>query len=170
MILSTPGGILPAENQLVLKCMGDPSEFDDLCKIMKEKDIYPDFITIDGGEGGTGAAPPEFSNSIGMGLRDGLIFANDYLMLHGIRDQVKLIASGKVITGFDIIKVLALGADACYAARAMMLSLGCIQALECNNKCPTGIATQVPSLVKGLDVENKYVRIQLSSCNTRKCR
>ena len=141
-------------------CIGDPSEFNDLCVEMKRQNIFPDFLSIDGGEGGTGAAPPEFSNSIGMGLRDGLIIANDYLMLHGIRDQVRLIASGKVVTGFDMVKVLALGADACYSARAMMLALGCIQALECNkNKCPTGVATQRPDLYKGLDVEDKYVRV-----------
>lgn len=141
-------------------CMGHPEEFDQLCAVMKEKNIFPDFITIDGGEGGTGAAPPEFSNSIGMSLRDGLIFANNSLLKYGIRSKLKILASGKVITGFDIIKILALGADACYAARAMMLSLGCIQALICNqNKCPTGIATQKPHLIKGLNIEDKYVRV-----------
>ena len=81
-------------------------------------------------------------------------------MLHGIREEVRLIASGKIVTGFDMVKVLALGADACYSARAMMLALGCIQALECNkNKCPTGVATQRPDLYKGLNVEDKYVRV-----------
>jgi len=141
-------------------CMGIPHEFDELCQYMKDHNIFPDFITIDGGEGGTGAAPPEFSNSIGMSLRDGLIFSNDILMKHDIRDKLKILASGKVITGFDIVKVLALGADGCYAARSMMLALGCIQALVCNqNKCPTGIATQKPNLVKGLNVEDKYIRV-----------
>ena len=141
-------------------CMGHPHEFEALCVTMKKRNIYPDFISIDGGEGGTGAAPPEFSNSIGMSLRDGLIFANDILIKHNIRSKLKILASGKIITGFDIVKVLALGADGCYAARAMMLALGCIQALICNqNKCPTGIATQKPHLVKGLNVEDKYVRV-----------
>ena len=141
-------------------CMGHPHEFEELCKRMKEKNIFPDFITIDGGEGGTGAAPPEFSNSIGMSLRDGLIYANDILIKHNIRKNLKILASGKIITGFDILKVLALGADACYSARAMMLALGCIQALVCNqNNCPTGIATQKVNLVKGLNIEDKYVRV-----------
>ena len=95
-----------------------------------------------------------------MSLRDGLIYANDILIKHDIRNKLKIIASGKIITGFDIVKVLALGADGCYSARAMMLALGCIQALICNqNKCPTGIATQKPHLVKGLNVEDKYVRV-----------
>lgn len=141
-------------------CMGHPYEFEELCKVMNQENIYPDFITIDGGEGGTGAAPPEFSNSIGMSLRDGLIFANDILIKYGIRNKLKLIASGKIITGFDLVKILALGADGCNAARAMMLALGCIQALVCNqNKCPTGIATQKPNLVYGLNVEDKYIRV-----------
>ena len=141
-------------------CMGHPHEFEELCIEMKKTNIFPDFITIDGSEGGTGAAPPEFSNSIGMSLRDGLIYANDILIKHDIRNKLKIIASGKIITGFDIVKVLALGADGCYSARAMMLALGCIQALICNqNKCPTGIATQKPHLVKGLNVEDKYVRV-----------
>ena len=141
-------------------CVGNPDELNELCIEMKNKNIVPDFITVDGGEGGTGAAPPEFSNSIGMSLRDGLIFVNDYLMLHGLREKIKIIASGKIVTGFDIVKVLALGADSCYAARSMMLALGCIQALICNkNKCPTGVATQDPELYKGLDVESKHLRV-----------
>jgi glutamate synthase domain-containing protein 2 len=141
-------------------CMGNPYEFDELCVEMKEHNIFPDFITIDGGEGGTGAAPPEFSNSIGMSLRDGLIFAHDILLKNDIRSKLKILASGKIITGFDIVKILALGADGCYAARSMMLALGCIQALVCNqNKCPTGIATQKEHLIKGLNVEDKYIRV-----------
>ncbi|WP_034729971.1 FMN-binding glutamate synthase family protein [Bacteriovorax sp. BSW11_IV] len=141
-------------------CVGIPEEFEELCKLMNEKNIVPDFITIDGGEGGTGAAPIEFSNSIGMSLRDGLIIATDLLREYGLRDKVKILASGKILTGFDIIRCISLGADACYSARGMMLALGCIQALECNkNTCPTGVATQDKGLVRGLVVEDKYVRV-----------
>ncbi|MBK24216.1 MAG: FMN-binding glutamate synthase family protein [Halobacteriovorax sp.] len=141
-------------------CFGSPAEFEELCKTMVDTGITPDFITIDGGEGGTGAAPPEFSNSIGMSLRDGLIFASDLLKAYDLKKDIKILCSGKILTGFDIVKAISLGADACYSARGMMLALGCIQALECNtNKCPTGVATQNPKLYKGLDVEDKYVRV-----------
>jgi glutamate synthase domain-containing protein 2 len=118
-------------------CVGMKSQFLAICKAIVKTGISPDFITVDGGEGGTGAAPPEFSNSVGMPLTDALVFVSDALKGFGIRDNIKIIASGKVATGFDIIKLLSLGADACNCARAMMLSLGCIQALKCNtNKCP----------------------------------
>ena len=95
-----------------------------------------------------------------MPFRDGLAFVHDMLSGFDLRDQIKIIAAGKIITGFDLIRAFALGADACYSARAMMLALGCIQALECNqNKCPTGVATQDPELVKGLNVEDKSKRV-----------
>jgi len=141
-------------------CFGNPNEFEDLCRAMKEVDTYPDFIAIDGGEGGTGAAPLEFSNSIGMALKDGLILTDDILTRYGIRDKVKIFASGKMLSGFHMVKSLALGADAIYCARAFMLSLGCIQALICNrNNCPTGVATQDPSLTIGLVVTDKCKRV-----------
>lgn len=141
-------------------CFGSPEEFEDLCKMMVETKIAPDFITIDGGEGGTGAAPLEFSNSIGMSLRDGLIYVTDFLNAYDLKKDIKILSSGKILTGFDIIRAISLGADACYSARGMMLSLGCIQALECNtNKCPAGVATQNPKLYKGLDVTDKHVRV-----------
>lgn len=141
-------------------CFGSPAEFEELCKTMVSTGITPDFITIDGGEGGTGAAPLEFSNSIGMSLRDGLIFATDYLNAYDLKKDIKIIASGKILTGFDIVRAISLGADSCYSARGMMLALGCIQALECNtNKCPAGVATQDPKLYKGLDVQDKHVRV-----------
>ncbi len=141
-------------------CMGSPSEFDDLCKTMVDTGIKPDFIAIDGGEGGTGAAPLEFSNSIGMSLKDGLVFASDYLNAYDLKKDIKIIASGKIMTGFDIIRNICLGADACYTARGMMLALGCIQALECNsNHCPTGVATQNPSLASGINVKEKHTRV-----------
>lgn len=141
-------------------CMGRKSEFFAICKAMLETGIRPDFISVDGGEGGTGAAPIEFSDSVGSPFKDGLAFAYDALVGFGLKKDIKLIASGKVFTGFHIFRALALGADACYSARAMMIALGCIQALECNkNTCPTGVATQNPELVSGLVVADKKVRI-----------
>ena len=141
-------------------CIGQPSEFIAICKAMIQTGIYPDFITIDGGEGGTGAAPLEFSNAVGMPYREGLAFAADVLTGFNLKSTIKIFASGKIITGFDIIRALALGADATYSARAMMLALGCIQALECNkNICPTGVATQDPELVAGLVVNDKKFRV-----------
>ena len=141
-------------------CIGDKDEFTVLCKVMKETELKPDFITIDGGEGGTGAAPLEYSNSVGMPLREGLAFAVDCLNKYELKNDIKVIASGKIITGFHLVKNLALGADMVNCARSMMFALGCIQALECNNNhCPTGIATQNPSLIKGLDVQDKAKRV-----------
>lgn len=140
-------------------CVGNKLEFTDLCIAMQASGIKPDFITIDGGEGGTGAAPLEFSNSVGMPLRDGLAFVNDILRGYDFRKDIKLFASGKIFTGFDMFRAFSLGADACYSARGMMLALGCIQALECNNNnCPTGIATQKKHLMKGLNVKDKATR------------
>jgi glutamate synthase domain-containing protein 2 len=127
---------------------------------MIELDLYPDFITIDGGEGGTGAAPQEFSNHVGAPLMDGLAFAHNMLVGFGIRKHIKIIASGKILTGFHLIRAIALGADGCNSARAMMMAIGCIQALQCHtNKCPTGVATQNPSLVIGLVVADKKHRV-----------
>lgn len=141
-------------------CIGREGEFFSICKAMLETGIHPDFITVDGGEGGTGAAPPEFSNSVGMPFMDGLAFVHDSLRGFGLRDKTRVIASGKILTGFHIVRAMALGADACNSARAMMLALGCIQALLCNtNKCPTGVTTQDPWKMKGLVVEDKKQRV-----------
>ena len=141
-------------------CVGRKSEFLGICKAMVETGIKPDFISVDGGEGGTGAAPLEFSNSVGMPFRDGLAFVYDALVGFGLKKDIKIIASGKIITGFHIFRAVAIGADVCYSARAMMLALGCIQAMECNkNTCPTGVATQKPELVKGLVVSDKKERV-----------
>lgn len=140
-------------------CIGKKQEFVDICKAMLELNIKPDFITIDGGEGGTGAAPVEFSNSLGMPLREGLLFATCILNGFDLKKDIKLIAAGKIVTGFHIARAIALGADACNSARAMMMSIGCIQALRCNlNDCPVGVATQKESLIKGLDVDDKAER------------
>ncbi len=141
-------------------CIGQKSEFLALCKAMLKTGIKPDFISIDGGEGGTGAAPVEFSNSVGWPLRDGLAFAYDALLGFDLKKEIRILASGKIATGFDIFRTLAMGADACYAARSFMLALGCIQSLECNmNICPTGVATQKGHLVKGLVVSDKKHRV-----------
>jgi len=141
-------------------CIGKKSEFLAICKAMISTGIKPDFIAIDGGEGGTGAAPLEFSNSVGAPYRDGLSFAYNALVGYGLKKDIQLIASGKIFTGFHIFRAFALGADACYSARGMMMALGCIQALECNkNSCPVGVATQDPSLVKGLVVSDKKQRV-----------
>lgn len=141
-------------------CVGKKSEFVGICKAMVELDTYPDFITVDGGEGGTGAAPQEFSNYVGAPLMDGLAFVHNMLVGFGIRQHIKVIASGKILSGFHILRAIALGADACNSARAMMMAIGCIQALLCNtNRCPTGVATQDPQLTVGLVVEDKKHRV-----------
>jgi len=141
-------------------CIGNRSEFIAICKAMVEEQIYVDFIAVDGGEGGTGAAPLEFTNYVGMPLKDAIVFVHDTLKGFGIKDQIKIIASGKVTSGFHIMECLSHGADLCNSARGMMFALGCIQALRCNdNECPTGVATQKRHLVKGLVVADKKVRV-----------
>jgi glutamate synthase domain-containing protein 2 len=141
-------------------CIGKRREFLSICKAMEKTGILPDFIAIDGGEGGTGAAPLEFSNYMGSPGVEGLIFAHNALSGFGVRENIKVLATGKVISGFGIIKRLALGADGVYAARSFMMALGCIQALRCNsNHCPTGVATQNPHLVSGLVVTDKRKRV-----------
>lgn len=140
--------------------IGRKSEFIALCMAMSQSGITPDFITVDGAEGGTGAAPLEYSNSVGMPLREALAFVHDSLLGFNLKQHIKVIASGKVFTGFDLVKNLALGADACNSARGMMIALGCVQSLLCNtNKCPTGVATQNRKLSAGLVVENKAERV-----------
>ncbi len=142
-------------------CIGRKEEFINICRAIVETGICPDFITVDGGEGGTGAAPLEFSNSVGMPYKDAVPFVYNTLVEFGLKEDVKVIASGKILTGFHIIKALALGADLCNSARGMMLALGCIHALKCNtNRCPTGVATQDEELIKGLVVEEKAERVK----------
>jgi len=141
-------------------CLGNRGEFLSLCKAMVETGSGPDFVTVDGGEGGTGAAPMEYSNSVGTPLREALTYIVDALIGFDLKKDVRVISSGKIITGFHLVRALALGADMCNTARGMMLALGCIQALECNkNICPTGITTQDPNLVAGLVVADKRQRI-----------
>lgn len=141
-------------------CVGKRREFLAIVKAMLETRLHPDFITVDGGEGGTGAAPMEFSNALGQPLVEGLVFVHNALVASGFRDRVRVIAAGKVTSGFGVTKLCALGADMVNSARAMMMALGCIQARRCNNNdCPVGIATQDPALTVGLDVEHKAERV-----------
>jgi glutamate synthase domain-containing protein 2 len=141
-------------------CIGDKQEFIDICHAISISGIVPDFITIDGAEGGTGAAPLEATDHLGMPLYEAVAFARQTLDFYNLSGQVKIIAAGKIITGFDVLKVLALGASACYSARGMMMALGCIQALICDSgKCPVGVATQDPRLYKGLHPADKRIRI-----------
>lgn len=142
-------------------CLGHREEFEELVACMLVEKNYPDYIVVDGAEGGTGAAPLEFSNYMGMPGMDALVIVVDCLRKSGLKDKIKVLATGKITTAFDIVKILCLGADATYAARSMMLALGCIQALRCNNnKCPAGVATQNPSLFKGLHVPTKRTRVK----------
>ncbi|MGC4013235.1 MAG: FMN-binding glutamate synthase family protein [Luteolibacter sp.] len=148
-------------------CVGNKKEFHELCYYMRKTGIIPDFITVDGSEGGTGAAPLEFTDHVGMPLYEALAFVVKTLQTYGLKEQVKVIAAGKIISGFDILKVLALGADVCYSARGMMFALGCIQALQCDSgKCPVGAATQESRLYRGLDVSDKRVRVANFHKNT----
>ncbi len=141
-------------------CIGRRTEFLKICKAMIETGITPDFITVDGAEGGTGAAPVELTNSVGMPMQDGLLFVHNALRGIDLRDRVRVIAAGRMSTGFHIIRAMALGADMCNMARAMMFALGCIQARRCNtNECPVGVATQDPSRVQGLVVSDKAKRV-----------
>jgi glutamate synthase domain-containing protein 2 len=141
-------------------CLGKKEEFFAICKAMIEYDTYPDFITIDGSEGGTGAAPREFSNSLGTPLNDSLNFIHNALIATGIRHHVKLIVSGKVVDAFNMVCKFSLGADMCNSARGMMFAIGCIQALRCNsNNCPAGVATQDPALYSLIDIESKADRV-----------
>lgn len=141
-------------------CLGHRGEFVAICKAMVESGIRPDFITVDGGEGGTGAAPLEFSNRVGAPLKDALTFVVDCLVGFGLRGDIKVIASARLFSAFHLMRMLALGADACNSARGMMLALGCIQSLACHtNTCPTGVATQNPALYRGLDIEDKANRV-----------
>ena len=140
-------------------CIGLRREFLGICKAMIETGIKPDFITVDGGEGGTGAAPLEFTNYIGEPLDDALRFVHNALVGSGLRGDIKVICSGKIITGFDMVYHLALGADLFNCARGMMMSVGCIQSRQCHlNTCPTGVATQNPRLQRGLVVDEKKLR------------
>ncbi len=142
-------------------CVGQRREFLGICKAMLQTDILPDYIIVDGGEGGTGAAPLEFEDHVGFPLTEGLHFVHQSLLACGLRDSIKIGCSGKVTSAFEMARRLIQGADYCNAARAMMLSLGCIQAQRCEtNRCPTGITTQDPSRMRGLKPDVKKHRVR----------
>ena len=141
-------------------CIGHPWEFLAICKAMLETGILPDFIVIDGAEGGTGAAPLEFTDHVGMPLRDGLLFARNALVGVNLRDKIRIGASGKVTTAFDIARMIALGADWCNAARGFMFALGCLQSQSCHtDRCPVGVATQDQTRQRALVVPDKAERV-----------
>jgi glutamate synthase domain-containing protein 2 len=148
-------------------CLGHPWELLAICKAMLETGITPDFMIVDGAEGGTGAAPLEFSDRLGFPLREGLTFVHNALIGCGLRERIKLGASGKIASAFGIAKILAFGADFGVAARSFMFCLGCIQAQECHtNACPVGIATQDKELQKALVVADKANRVRNYHYNT----
>jgi glutamate synthase domain-containing protein 2 len=141
-------------------CVGSRRELLAICKAMLEEGTSPDFIVVDGAEGGTGAAPMEYADHVGMPLTEGLMTVHNALVGAGLRDTIRIGASGKVATGSDIVKRLAQGADYTNAARAMMMALGCIQSQECHlNTCPVGVATQDPKRARALDVPDKTQRV-----------
>ncbi len=141
-------------------CLGHPWEFMAIAKAMIKTGIVPDFIVVDGKEGGTGAAPLEFANHMGVPLREGLLFVHNTLVGVGLRDQIRIGASGKIISAFDIAAMLAIGADWVNSARGFMFAIGCIQSLSCHtNKCPTGVATQDPLRQRALVVTDKAQRV-----------
>jgi glutamate synthase domain-containing protein 2 len=141
-------------------CLGHPWEFLAIAKAMTETGIYPDFIVVDGSEGGTGAAPLEFVDHIGMPLREGLMFVHNTLVGLNIRERIKIGASGKITAAFDLARTLAIGADWCNAARGFMFALGCVQSQNCHtDRCPTGVATQDPVRQRALVVPDKAERV-----------
>lgn len=142
-------------------CVSSRVEVLSLCKAMLAESITPDFIIVDGGEGGTGAAPLEFENRMGSSLTEGLLTVHNALVGTGLRDRIRVGASGKVATGADVVRRMIQGADYTNAARAMMMATGCIQSQRCHtNKCPVGVATQDPRRARALDVDDKYRRVQ----------
>ncbi len=148
-------------------CIGHRREFMCIVKGMVETGVVPDFIVVDGAEGGTGAAPLEFANHVGMPLVEGLSFVHNSLRGAGLRDRVRIGAGGKLVTSFDIARALAIGADWANSARGFMFAVGCIQAQSCHtNRCPVGVATQDPMLARALVPSDKAVRVATFHRNT----
>ncbi|SHJ85411.1 FMN-binding glutamate synthase family protein [Halomonas caseinilytica] len=149
--------------------IGHPWEWFAMVKAMREEGDHPDFVVVDGGQGGTGAAPLEFVNRLGMPLTEALLLVHNTLVGAGLRDKIRVGAAGKVISAFDIARTMALGADWCNAARGYMFALGCIQAQSCHtDRCPSGVATQDPRRGRRLDVPLKAERVQRFHANTLK--
>ena len=149
--------------------IGHPWEWFGIAKAMHETGLLPDFIVVDGAEGGTGAAPAEFIDHVGVPMHEALLLVHNTLVGLDLRDRIRVGAAGKITSAFDILKTLALGADYCNAGRGFMFALGCIQSLSCHNdRCPTGIATQNPHRWRHLDVADKAVRVQQYHDNTLK--
>jgi glutamate synthase domain-containing protein 2 len=176
---STPTGLLQFIEQLrelsggkpvgFKFCVGHPWEWFAIVKAMLKTGITPDFIVVDGSEGGTGAAPLEFTDHVGTPLQEGLMLVHNTLVGAGLRSKVKLGASGKIITAFDVARTLALGADWCNSARGFMFALGCLQAQTCHTgRCPTGVATQDPLRQRALVVPDKAQRVANFHRNTLK--
>lgn len=141
-------------------CLGHRWEFMAIAKAMLETGILPDFIVVDGKEGGTGAAPVEFTDHVGLPMREGLLFVHNTLVGLNLRDKIKIGVSGKIISAFDIVRVLAMGADWANSARGFMFAVGCIQSQSCHtNQCPTGVATQDPLRQRALVVPDKAERV-----------
>ena len=141
-------------------CVGHPWEFLAICKAMLQTGIYPDFIVVDGNEGGTGAAPLEFMDHLGMPMREGVNFVHNALIGINARDRIRIGAAGKVATAFDMARAMAIGADWCNSARGFMFALGCIQSLSCHtDQCPTGVTTQDPLRARALVVPHKIDRV-----------
>ncbi len=148
-------------------CIGQKDEVEKMIRGFAEKQNYPDFISIDGAEGGSGAAHMESLHWAGLPIVEAVHFVHSTLTKYKLRDEITLIAAGKIISAFDIYRMLALGADACYSARGMMFALGCVQSLKCNlDTCPTGITTMVPSRVESLVVEDKKTKVANYHKNT----
>jgi glutamate synthase domain-containing protein 2 len=149
--------------------IGHPWEWFGIAKAMHETGLLPDFIVVDGAEGGTGAAPAEFIDHIGVPMHEALLLVHNTLVGLNLRDRIRIGAAGKITSAFDIARTMAMGADWCNAARGFMFALGCIQAQSCHNdRCPTGVATQNPQRWKHLDVADKEVRVQQFHDNTLK--
>ena len=149
--------------------IGHPWEWFGIAKAMHETGLLPDFIVVDGAEGGTGAAPAEFIDHVGVPMHEALLLVHNTLVGLNLRDRVRVGAAGKIISAFDIARTMAMGADWCNAGRGFMFALGCIQSQSCHNdRCPTGVATQDPARWKHLDVADKSVRVQQFHDNTLK--
>ncbi len=149
--------------------IGHPWEWFGIAKAMQETGLLPDYIVVDGAEGGTGAAPAEFIDHVGVPMHEALMLVHNTLVGLDLRDRIRIGAAGRVTSAFDIARTMAMGADWCNAGRGFMFALGCIQAQSCHNdKCPTGVATQNPSRSRALDVEDKAIRVQQYHDNTLK--